>query len=84
MFSLRMLLLPVKKEAWGYPDSRNSIQIVLSLEMSEALVCLPIVAVDTSLPYLITSVTAALKKQSEIALGNIIDENWLLRSTTIL
>lgn len=53
----------------------NSIQIALSLGMSETLVGLTIVAVGTSLPELVTSVTAAFKKQTEIALGNIIGSN---------
>ncbi|ANU11954.1 sodium:proton exchanger [Planococcus antarcticus DSM 14505] len=53
----------------------NSIQIALSLGMSETLVGLTIVAVGTSLPELVTSITAALKKQTEIALGNIIGSN---------
>ena len=43
--------------------------------MSETLVGLTIVAVGTSLPELVTSVTAALKKQTEIALGNVIGSN---------
>ncbi|MDL4841973.1 calcium/sodium antiporter [Aquibacillus rhizosphaerae] len=53
----------------------NSIQVALSLGMSETLVGLTIVAVGTSLPELVTSVTAALKKQTEIALGNIVGSN---------
>lgn len=53
----------------------NSIQIALSLGMSETLVGLTIVAVGTSLPELVTSITAALKKQVDIALGNIIGSN---------
>ncbi|QHJ72258.1 calcium/sodium antiporter [Planococcus halotolerans] len=53
----------------------NSIEIALSLGMSETLVGLTIVAVGTSLPELVTSVTAALKKQVDIALGNIIGSN---------
>lgn len=43
--------------------------------MSETLVGLTIVAVGTSLPELVTSITAALKKQVDIALGNIIGSN---------
>lgn len=43
--------------------------------MSETLVGLTIVAVGTSLPELITSITAALKKESDIALGNIVGSN---------
>lgn len=53
----------------------NSIKIALSLGMSETLVGLTIVAVGTSLPELVTSVTAALKKHTEIALGNVIGSN---------
>ncbi len=70
-----MLLLAVKKEAWGILIVENGIQIVLSLGMSETLVGLYILAVGTSLRELVTSVTAVLKKQSEIALGNIIGSN---------
>ncbi|WP_223700871.1 calcium/sodium antiporter [Sutcliffiella deserti] len=54
---------------------RNSTEIAVSLGMSETLVGLTIVAVGTSLPELVTSITAALKKQSEIALGNIVGSN---------
>ena len=53
----------------------NSTEIALSLGMSEALVALTIVAVGTSLPELVTSAVAAVKKESEIALGNIIGSN---------
>src|SRR5699024_249878 len=49
--------------------------IAYSFGMSEALVGLTIIAIGTSLPELATSITAALKKQSEIALGNIVGSN---------
>ncbi|WP_394137773.1 calcium/sodium antiporter [Cytobacillus oceanisediminis] len=54
---------------------RSSTEIAVSLGMSETLVGLTIVAVGTSLPELVTSITAAIKKQSEIALGNIVGSN---------
>ncbi|WP_019415382.1 calcium/sodium antiporter [Paenisporosarcina sp. TG20] len=54
---------------------KNSTEIAISLGMSEALVGLTIVAVGTSLPELVTSAIAAWKKESEIALGNIIGSN---------
>jgi len=54
---------------------KNSIEIALSLGMSETLVGLTIVAVGTSLPELVTSITAALKKQTDIAIGNIVGSN---------
>ncbi|WNF37510.1 calcium/sodium antiporter [Bacillaceae bacterium IKA-2] len=54
---------------------KNSTEIAYAFGMSETLVGLTIVAIGTSLPELVTSITAALKKQSEIALGNIIGSN---------
>ena len=45
--------------------------------MSETLVGLTIVAVGTSLPELVTSVVAAKKGESEIALGNVLGSNIL-------
>lgn len=54
---------------------KNSTEIAYTFGMSETLVGLTIVAIGTSLPELVTSITAALKKQSEIALGNIVGSN---------
>lgn len=53
----------------------NAVEIAYSFGMSETLVGLTIVAIGTSLPELVTSVTAALKKESEIALGNLVGSN---------
>lgn len=47
-------------------------EIALGLGMSETLVGLTIVSIGTSLPELITSITAALNKKQDIALGNAI------------
>lgn len=54
---------------------RSSTTIAKTLGMSETMIGLTIVAVGTSLPELITSVIAAVKKQSEIAVGNIVGSN---------
>jgi cation:H+ antiporter len=54
---------------------RSSKIIAYGWGMSETLVGLTIVAVGTSLPELITCVTAAMKKHSDIAVGNIIGSN---------
>lgn len=43
--------------------------------LSEALIGLTIVAIGTSLPELATSIVAALKKQADIAVGNVIGSN---------
>ncbi|WP_347861430.1 calcium/sodium antiporter [Salimicrobium sp. PL1-032A] len=49
--------------------------IAYSLGMSETLVGLTIIAIGTSLPELVTSISAALKKENGIALGNIVGSN---------
>lgn len=43
--------------------------------MSERFIGLTIVALGTSLPELVTSITAAIKKKSDIAIGNIVGSN---------
>ncbi|OOB77178.1 MAG: sodium:proton exchanger [Epulopiscium sp. Nuni2H_MBin003] len=50
----------------------NSVKIALDLGMSERMVGLTIIAVGTSLPELVTSITAARKGESDIALGNVL------------
>ncbi|MCT2536163.1 calcium/sodium antiporter [Aquibacillus koreensis] len=50
----------------------SSTEIAYAWCMSETLVGLTIVAIGTSLPELVTSVMAAFKKQSDIALGNVV------------
>ncbi len=49
--------------------------IARTFGISEAVIGLTIVAVGTSLPELATSVVAALRKQTEIAVGNIVGSN---------
>lgn len=53
----------------------NASQIAKACGMSEALVGLTIVAAGTSLPELVTSVVAAVKKENDIAIGNVIGSN---------
>src|SRR5690625_7926335 len=48
---------------------KNGTEIAYSLGMSETLVGLTIIAIGTSLPEFVTSVTAAWKKESEIEIG---------------
>ena len=50
-------------------------QIALSFGMSEMLVGLTIVSIGTSLPELVTSVVAAKKGHSDIAIGNVVGSN---------
>ena len=53
----------------------NACIIAENLGMSEQFIGLTIVAVGTSLPELVTSVIAARKGESDIALGNVIGSN---------
>ena len=53
----------------------NAAKIAEAAGMSEALVGLTIVAVGTSLPELVTSIVASVKKENDIAIGNVIGSN---------
>jgi len=53
----------------------NAAEIAKIAGMSESLVGLTIVAVGTSLPELVTSIVASVKKENDIAIGNVIGSN---------
>ncbi len=53
----------------------NSVKIAETLGVSQKIIGLTIVAAGTSLPELATSVVAAIKKNNDIAIGNIIGSN---------
>lgn len=53
----------------------NSVEIANTLGVSEKIIGLTIVAAGTSLPELVTSIVAATKKNSDIAIGNVIGSN---------
>lgn len=53
----------------------NAIVVAESLGVSQAIIGLTIVAAGTSMPELATSVVAALRKQPDIAIGNIVGSN---------
>jgi len=55
--------------------SRNAQILAKNWGMSESTIGLTVVATATSLPELITSVVAALKKNSGIAIGNVLGSN---------
>ena len=54
---------------------KSATNIAESLGISQAIIGLTIVALGTSLPELATSVVAAIKKNSDIALGNVVGSN---------
>lgn len=53
----------------------NAVNVANYFNVSEKIISLTILAVGTSLPELVTSVTAAIKGNSDIAIGNIIGSN---------
>lgn len=53
----------------------NALNVANYFNLSEKLISLTILAIGTSLPELVTSVTAAIKGNSDIAIGNIIGSN---------
>lgn len=61
--------------AGGEITIRNGIALSELLGVPPAIVGLFVVAVGTSMPELVTSIIAAIKKESDLALGNIIGSN---------
>ncbi len=53
----------------------NSVKLARLLGVSEKLIGLTIISIGTSLPELFTSAVAAFKKQSDIAIGNVVGSN---------
>lgn len=53
----------------------SAVTIARALRVSELMIGLTIVAVGTSLPEVTTSIIAALKKESDIAVGNAVGSN---------
>jgi cation:H+ antiporter len=53
----------------------NAIEVAKAFEISDEAIGLTLVAIGTSLPELATTVMAALRKHSDIALGNVLGSN---------
>ncbi|GHE06047.1 hypothetical protein GCM10008024_39150 [Allgaiera indica] len=53
----------------------GAVSLARAFGVSETLIGLTIVAVGTSMPELVTSVIAALKRQGDIAFGNVVGSN---------
>lgn len=67
----------------------NAVILARLAGLSEGLIGLTVVAIGTSLPELVTSVMAALRKQSDIAIGNVVGSNifnvfWILGVTSLI
>lgn len=67
----------------------SAVAIAQAAGLSEALIGLTIIGIGTSLPELATSVVAAIKKQADIAIGNVVGSNifnvfWVLGTTSAI
>jgi cation:H+ antiporter len=59
----------------GYCIVEGAIQVASALSISQEIIGLTVVAVGTSLPELATSLVAAARRESDIAVGNVIGSN---------
>jgi cation:H+ antiporter len=59
----------------GYCIVEGAVQVASALGISQAVIGLTVVAVGTSLPELATSLVAAARRESDIAVGNVIGSN---------
>ncbi|WP_143962420.1 calcium/sodium antiporter [Litoribacter populi] len=76
--SIGLILLGIAGLYWGSDlFVENSIVIAQTFGISDRVIGVTIIAIGTSLPELVTSVMAALKKHTDIALGNILGSNMM-------
>ena len=59
----------------GYLLVKGAVSLARSFGISETVIGLTIVAVGTSMPELVTSIMAAIRKEADVAFGNIIGSN---------
>ena len=59
----------------GYCIVHGAVRVATALGVSQIVIGLTVVAIGTSLPELATSVVAAVRKEADIAVGNIIGSN---------
>lgn len=67
----------------------GAVKIAELFNVSQSLIGLTVVAIGTSLPELATSAVAAYKKQSDIAIGNVVGSNifnifWILGASAVI
>lgn len=67
----------------------GAVAIAESFDVSQAVIGLTVVAIGTSLPELATSAIAAYKKQTDIAIGNVVGSNifnifWILGFSALI
>lgn len=84
-----IILWLVGLAVWGKWIVDGAVQIATFFGVSQSLIGLTIVAIGTSLPELATSAIAAYKKETDIAIGNVVGSNlfnifWVLWLSAII
>jgi len=69
MVGLLVLMVSSRMVVWG------AVEVAHTLGVSDLVIGLTIVAIGTSLPELVASITSALKGEADMAIGNIIGSN---------
>lgn len=72
---LFVLLGSILLKVGGDLTINNSVKIAEIFKLSEKITSIAILAIGTSLPELVTSVSVALKGKSDIAIGNVLGSN---------
>lgn len=67
----------------GEMTVRSGVALAQQLGVSESIIGLVLIAVGTSMPELVTSIIAALRRESDLALGNVVGSN-LFNSLMVL
>lgn len=70
-----LILGAVLLKVGGDLTVNNAVEVAKHFGLSEKLISVTILAIGTSLPELVTSVSAAIKGKSDIAIGNILGSN---------
>ena len=69
MIGLLVLIASSRMVVWG------AVEVAHALGVSDLIIGLTIVAIGTSLPELVASITSALKGEADLAIGNVIGSN---------
>ncbi|MGX9463208.1 calcium/sodium antiporter [Shewanella sp. A14] len=76
LFSITLITLGIGMlVSGGILFVNGAVDLAKQFGISEVIIGLTIVAIGTSMPELVTSVMAALKGQSDIAIGNVVGSN---------
>ena len=75
-FSMLIIVLGLLGLSFGaHFFVQGAVEFAVMLGVSEAVIGLTLVAIGTSIPELVTAIAAALRKQCDVAMGNVLGSN---------